>query len=225
MRLPLVTVLSSVRKVSFHSVPGERWDPVTRSQIWIWEWGSVFWQAHVLFTCAETLPMSLAKGWFWVCFYLVLWTNESAAYLLKSRDIMLIRFVCGDNLRRGKIIRTVELWGVVQEVPRQEGGVTGRCFLSGSFTNEFDDTQALVKMIDRNVITKSSSNLAVGYSLRHWSTRQVANWLLLVEYMNTQLIAKSFCQASISRHYSENNETEDGVCEYGLIKSDYVEQY
>lgn len=57
----------------------------------------------------------------------------------------------------------------------QTGRVTKRGFLSGSLKNESDDTQTLVKMIDRNVITKSSSNLAVGYSLHHWSTRQVAN--------------------------------------------------
>lgn len=43
--------------------------------------------------------------------------------------------------------------------------------------------------------------------------------------MNTQLIAKSFCQALISRHYSEINEKETGVGKYGLINSDYVEQY
>lgn len=70
--------------------------------------------------------------------------------------------------------KNLNLGVVVQEVPRQVGVMT-RCVLSGFLKNEFDDTQPLVQMIDRNVITKSSSNLAVGYSLHHWSTRQVAN--------------------------------------------------
>lgn len=129
-----------------------------------------FWQARVLFTCIETLAKSLVTRWFWVSTKL-----NSCSIQHKSQNIIQIDFVNGGD-NGDDLGGNQNSWIMIFRTGHvQPGRVTKRCFLSDSFRNEFDDTQALVKMIDRNVITKGSSNLVVGFSLHHWSTRQVAN--------------------------------------------------